>query len=486
VTASNALSSDPFDLDFEGEEARPAPKTAVHGEAWAEGADETPATGELLDPFAGLPHEEPPTETEEGASAAGANPITEMLAHAEAALGDHCVPKISIHAFCAKGDTIELVRRAAADRRMERAKTTIHEGGLAAAATFYQDQPTPPLLILETQEPPAQLLDHLGRLAEVCDPGTKVVVVGGANDIALYRELMRRGVSEYLVHPLRPLQLIAAITALYADPAQPFIGRQIAFCGAKGGCGSSTLAHNVAHLIAERLAASTVLVDLDLPFGTAGLDFNQDPLQGIADALSQPDRLDPVLLERMMARCGDHLSLFAAPANLEREYDITPDSLEEVAQKIRASSPYVVLDLPHAWTAWKRRLLIASDDVVIVAEPDLASLRNAKNILDLIRSARPNDAPPRVVLNKVGLPGRPEIPIKDFGEALGAPPAMIIGFDAKLFGQAANNGQMIGEVGPKSRQAESLQQLAWMISRRETVAPAASRTDSLLAKLLKR
>jgi pilus assembly protein CpaE len=167
------------------------------------------------------------------------------------------------------------------------------------------------------------------------------------------------------------------------------------------------------------MGANTVLVDLDLAFGTAGLDFNQDPLHGIADALSQPDRLDPVLMERMMARCGDHLSLFAAPASLERDYDISAETFEEVAHKIRASTPYVVLDLPHAWTPWKRRMLTTSDDVVIVAEPDLASLRNAKNIVDLVRAARPNDAPPRVVLNKVGVPGRPEIPPKDFGEALG-------------------------------------------------------------------
>ena len=96
-------------------------------------------------------------------------------------------------------------------------------------------------------------------------------------------------------------------------------------------------------------------------------------------------------------------------------------------------------------------MLVTSDDVVVVAEPDLASLRNAKNIVDLIRAARPNDAPPRVVLNKVGLPGRPEIPLKDFGEALGLTPCMVVAFDAKLFGQAANNGQMIAEVGPKSK-----------------------------------
>jgi pilus assembly protein CpaE len=234
-----------------------------------------------------------------------------------------------------------------------------------------------------------------------------------------------------------------------------------------------------------------VLVDLDLAFGTAGLDFNQDPLHGIADALGQPDRLDPVLMERMMAKCGDHLSLFAAPASLDRDYDISTETYEEVAQKIRASTPYVVLDLPHAWTSWKRRMLVTSDDVIIVAEPDLASLRNAKNLLDLVHAARPNDSPPRVVLNKVGVPMRPEIPVKDFGEALGVPPSLVIGFDAKLFGQAANNGQMIGEVGPKAKQAEALDALARMISRRETAAEApapkaASPGASLLGRFFKK
>jgi pilus assembly protein CpaE len=157
-----------------------------------------------------------------------------------------------------------------------------------------------------------------------------------------------------------------------------------------------------------------------------------------------------------------------------------------VANKIRASTPYVVLDLPHAWTSWTRRMLITSDDLVIVAEPDLASLRNAKNIIDRIKSARPNDSPPRVILNKVGLPGRPEIPVKDFGEALGAVPSMVIAFDAKLFGQAANNGQMIFEVGPKSKHAENLDALARMITRREVVADTSAKSAWSLRDLFKK
>ncbi|MBV9995580.1 MAG: CpaE family protein [Caulobacteraceae bacterium] len=477
----SAESSDPFDLDFEADDDFSGPPAATAGEPQHDPIPGPPVAGPAPDPFEGLSTPEtasaPP---QDGAPAATTgNPIAEMIASAEAALGEHTVPRITIHAFCARAETGEMVEKAAGDRRMERAKTVVHQGGLAAAVDFYQNQPTPSLLLLESQDPAAQLLDLLGRLAEVCDPGTKVVLIGAANDISLYRELMRRGVSEYLVPPLSALQLIAAITALYADPAQPFIGRQIAFCGARGGAGASTLAHNVAHRISEIMGANTVLVDLDLAFGTAGLDFNQDPLHGVADALTQPDRLDPVLMERMMARCSDHLSLFAAPASLEKDFEIAPETYEDVANKIRASTPYVVLDLPHAWTSWTRRLLITSDDLVIVAEPELTSLRNAKNIIDRIRSARPNDSAPRVVLNKVGLPGRPEIPVKDFGEALGLTPAMVIPFDAKLFGQAANNGQMLAEVSPKSKQAENLDQLARMISRRDAPAEAPPKARSL-------
>ena len=203
----------------------------------------------------------------------------------------------------------------------------------------------------------------------------------------------------------------------------------------------------------------------------------------MADALSEPDRLDPILLDRMMARVTDRLSLLAAPASLDQDYDAGPEAFEEVAQKVRGAAPFVVLDLPHAWSAWKRRMLVSSDDLVIVATPDLASLRNAKNIVDLVRQGRPNDAPPRLVLNQVGVPGRPEIPVKEFGEALGLTPALVLPFDAKLFGEAANNGQMVVEASPKSKTAEGIEHFAAQLTRREVAAPA---KPSLLKTLFKR
>lgn len=408
-----------------------------------------------------------------GHPAAGFNPVGSLVAGAQTALApaasinEVSVPRIAIHVFAERQDTLAAAERAGQDRRLSRATTQIRVGGVAAAVETYRHEPTPPLIVVECLKDPHTLLAEVDALAEVCDAGTKVVVVGATNDILLFRELMRRGVSEYLVAPLQPLQLISAIGGLFTDPAQPFIGRSIAFVGARGGAGASSVAHNTAYAMSERIGANTVIVDYDLPFGTAGLDFNQDPLSGVADALGQPDRLDATLLDRMMVRCTDKLSLFAAPATLDADWDIGPNAFEEVTTRIRATAPFVVLDLPHLWSTWMRRTLISADEVVVVATPDLASLRNAKNMIDLIRHGRPNDAPPRLVLNQVGVPGRPEIPARDFGAALGVHPSLIIPFDAKTFGAAANNGQMIVDAGAKSKAAEAFQQLAQIVSRRE-------------------
>ncbi|HEY0052018.1 MAG TPA: CpaE family protein [Caulobacteraceae bacterium] len=428
--------------------------------------------------------------------AAGFNPVGALIAGAADAFAEVNVPRIGIHIFGERQDTLAAAERAGQDRRLSRATTQIRMGGLTAAVEAYQHEPTPPLVIVESGAPAHQLIAQLDQLAECCDTGTKVVVIGAANDILLYRELMRRGVSEYVVAPIQPLQLIAAIGGLFNDPAQPFIGRSIAFVGARGGVGASTVAHNTAFAMSERIGANTVIVDYDLPFGTAGLDFNQDPLNGVADALTQPDRLDPTLLDRMMVRCTDRLSLFAAPATLDNDWEVGAEAFEEVTQRIRSTAPFVVLDLPHLWSGWMRKTLITADEVVVVAAPDLASLRNAKNIIDLIRQARPNDAPPRVVMNQMGLPGRPEIPLKEFGAALGVHPCLILPFDAKLFGAAANNGQMIMEAGAKSKAAEGFMTLAQIVSQREIAAlPAPGKgakaagsggKTSLLGKLFKR
>jgi pilus assembly protein CpaE len=390
-------------------------------------------------------------------------------------------PRVSVQAFCATAETAASVQAAAEDRRMTKAHLRVQMGGVAAAAEAYRSSPTPNVILLETDARGDDILDGLDQLSEVCDEGTRVVVIGRFNDIVLYRELIRRGVSEYLIAPVLPIDVVGAICGLFSAPDAKPVGRVIAVVGAKGGVGASTVAHNVAWAIARDLSLDSVVADLDLAFGTAGLDYNQDPPQGVADAVFSPDRIDTAFIDRLLSRCTDHLSLLAAPATLDRVYDFSAEAFEPVFDALRASVPCVVLDVPHAWNAWTRRVLLGADDILIVAAPDLANLRNAKNLVDLLRAARPNDRRPFYCLNQVGVPKRPEIKPADFARALEDEPLAVIPFEPQLFGTASNNGQMIAEVAAGHRTADMFRQLAQVLTGR---AAAKKARTGLLAPLI--
>jgi pilus assembly protein CpaE len=141
-----------------------------------------------------------------------------------------------------------------------------------------------------------------------------------------------------------------------------------------------------------------------------------------------------------------------------------------VLDVVRQASPCVVVDIPHVWGPWVKQILTAADEIVVTATPDLASLRNGKNIYDIINGARPNDKLLKVVLNQVGIPRRPEIPVKDFAEAMSAEPALVMPFDPQTFATASNNGQMVGELNPQSRAAQGFRDLAQKLTGREPKA----------------
>src|SRR6202000_639687 len=232
---------------------------------------------------------------------------------------DHIAPapRVSVQAFCETVETAAAVQSAGEDRRLGKAHLKIQMGGMAAAIEAHRTAPTPNVIILET-EGRGDILSGLDQLASVCDSGTRVIVIGRLNDVMFYRELVRRGVSDYVIAPVNALDVVRSVCGLFTTPEAKAVGRIIAIVGAKGGVGASTIAHNVAWAIARDLALDSVVADLDLAFGTAGLDYNQDPPQGIADARFSHDRVDPAFIDRLLSKCTDHLSLLAAPKSYTR------------------------------------------------------------------------------------------------------------------------------------------------------------------------
>ena len=393
------------------------------------------------------------------------------------------VPRVDIHIYCDNQQTGQVVQAAAADRRMSRAHINIQLGGIQAAVQVYQGQPTPNVLVVETHSGRDQLMAELAQLANVCQAHTKVIVVGHVNDVLLYRELIKAGISEYVVAPITTVSFIDLIAGLFTDPKAAPIGRIVSFVGAKGGVGSSTIAHNLAYAASNRQNIDTIITDLDLAFGTASLNFNQDTSGGMLEALNAPDRLDSTLVERMMTKLGDKLSLLNGPGSVERDLNIDGHAVEAILNVVRASSPLVMVDVPNMWAPWIKHTLVNSDDVIITATPELPSLRNAKNLIDLLKSTRANDRPPMLIINQVGVPKRPEIAPADFAKALGVTPLAVIPHDPASFGLAQGNGQMLFEVAPKAKATEILGSIAGVIAGQKIPDKPKASALGLLSKL---
>lgn len=374
--------------------------------------------------------------------------------------GEKPLPSISVHAFCDRQETAHCINETTRDWRMKRTNVKIYMGGLPAAIEFYHKENTPSLVIIESGMRGDELFAQLEQLAGVCDEGTKVVMIGAANDIRLYRQLMDKGISDYLVPPLHPLHVIRSLGELYSDPEQPFIGRVAAFFGAKGGVGSSALAHNTAWVLSEVLGQETALIDLDASWGTTGLDFAYDNTSGLEEALGEPDRLDETLMDRIMIRHTQKLSILPTSSSLNTKPVMNTESYEAVVNAVRGISPLAVLDMPHYWSDWTTNVLSSVDDVVIVATPDLAGMRNTKNLIDFLKSQRPNDPAPILILNQVGMSKTTEISVKDFGAMVGMDPDIVIGWDPESHFEATNEGKMLTEVKSAAQTVQGLQYLA--------------------------
>ena len=378
---------------------------------------------------------------------------------------DHPVPPIKIHCSWDRPEMLGLLSVLEADRRLSRADISVERGGVEGAALHFARNPSPDLLVVDTTLRGKHMTDALDRLRAVLDPATKIVVLGAVNDITLLRELATRGVSEYIVGAVKRDDLVRTICALYADVDH---SRVIAVMGVCGGVGASSIAQNLAWSIAERQQVDAALVDFDLSFGTAAFSFHQSAELTVHDLLGQPEEVDAVF-ERVALKSRPQLQIIAAPSVMsEREPDL--DAVLSVIQGARRATPYVVLDLPHLWSGMVKVALAAADEIVLVAGPDLASLRNIDNILKHLKTVRADKAAPIVVLSMVGVPKRPEIPLRDFSDATGSTPVFSFPFDPALFGAAAVAGLSLYEAAPRAKSAMMIDALATLLTGRAPVA----------------
>ncbi len=377
--------------------------------------------------------------------------------------------RLNIEAFSAQPETRAAFDRTAQDSRLSRSRFTVHDGGIAGAIAYFGQNPTPNVILIEETAGDRELIKNLEALAEVVDPGVKVIIVGSLNDIGLYRSLVTQGVSEYLLAPPTPDQIVDTLYGLYRDPTTAPRGRTIAFYGARGGVGSSAIAHNVAWVLSSRYNEPTILLDLDGSSGTANLAFNIEGKQPISEVLAQWDRLDEVLFDKCLVQASDNLKILPSGSDLRMVPAPSPDAVEKVVDMASGAAGFAVIDLPHVWSEWTQATMESVDDLVIVANPDLTSLRDCKFLFAALTSRR-GIRPTRLLLNKMEAAKKTELAVKDFEESTGVRSVMTLPFAPDSFGGALNNGQMIGEIEKTGTVIAGLHDLAGRVSGRQATA----------------
>lgn len=396
------------------------------------------------------------------------------------ALDSARIPHINIDVYYETDGFAQVWDRTGRDRHM--ATTTLRHaaGGFRQAVRSYARSKTPDLIILETCEDENGLELQLDALAEVCDPDTRLILVGHCNDIGLYRRLIDMGVSNYLVWPIAAPDLITAISDVFAEPGHEKIGRVTAVIGAKGGVGASSVAQNLALDMSVATDHDVLLVDMDTSFGTASMNLDVEPNQGLVEIVDQAERLDAAILDRVLIKRGAHLNLLSTTPSLESDLDIDEFAVEKLLDVAASHIAHIVLDLPHTWSPWMRRAMAIADRTLVVATPEICCLRNAATLMTQLKALRPNDLPPTLVINQVGMPGRQEMTQREIVSVLKAEGITMIPYDAKTFNKAASTGKMLAEVAPKRPVVRAIASLKdKILTRQNTKAKRARRRRRL-------
>jgi len=347
---------------------------------------------------------------------------------------------------------------------LEDSPGTIFRGNITKAVEHLTGARSPRILVVDISDV-ALPVTEVHHLADVCEPGVSVIVVGTRNEVGLYRDLLQAGVSEYIVKPLTPDLVAKALnTATHGVDAAPIsrkLGKLIAFVGARGGVGTSTLAVNLAWYFAHQKARRVGLLDLDLHNGVCSLMLNLPTSSGLRDALENPSRVDSLFLERTMALHGERLFVLGSQEPLDEELRFPAAAVDRLVEVLREQFHYVIVDVPRSPSPISRRVLEIADMRVIVVDQTLQAVRDAAR-LGRVPGLDGIERHDLIVVNRKGESGRRGVAVEEVGGALDHRLSCIVPFQPALFAAAGAKGIVPAE--QKSHFADAIGRLATEIS----------------------
>lgn len=354
--------------------------------------------------------------------------------------------KIQIEVFLENLQDIETVREALENLNIK--KNDIIRGGIKEAIEFVSKKKSPPYLIIDVSKSDMPVSD-LNKLADLCGPGVNVVAVGTRNDVALYRDLMKLGIFDYLVSPLFADIVGRSLKSfLFGEEddkkSGTKFGKIIAFVGARGGAGTSFLATNFAALVSKEKSRRILLLDLDLHFGTDSLYFDLKQNSGLREALEDPDHMDSLFIERLLVPVNDRLSLLSSEENLDETLSYKVEGIEFLLKQLSEQSHYVAIDVPHCFNNITQTVISQAHIMVLVTDPSLAGLRDTGRLIQLF-GPEEGGRKVMVVINKSGLYNKGEVTASDFETTLSHKISHVLPFDKNSAMDLVNRGKILVE-----------------------------------------
>jgi len=345
----------------------------------------------------------------------------------------------------------------------------VHQGGTKEAVDYLSAGAPPKILIIDVSDsnkPLSAMLPIIAAFAE----DTRVIAIGAVNDISLYREMIDAGISDYVVKPVGVKALEIALeraqqrkqAAVAQEPeAKPVAeaGKRslVAVMGTRGGVGASTVAINLAWLIANDLKRDTMLIDLDLQGGTIALSLDVEPSHGLREVLDNPARIDSLFVTSVATKCGDRLHVLAAEEAVDDEVHYNTSAVSLLIDELKKQSSTVVVDVPRNAPAARAVVLAAATEIVMVTDLTLAGLRDAIRLFTMVQQVAPS-ARVVFVANRDG--GREGTVSKaEFEKALGKQIDFVLPEDAKANQAAANAGKPLVTAASGSKVTGALKSL---------------------------
>jgi pilus assembly protein CpaE len=346
----------------------------------------------------------------------------------------------------------------------EEAPGAVLRGDIAKAIQHLAGNRSPRMLVVDISNV-ALPVTQVHQLADVCEPGVSVVVIGTRDEVGLYRDLLQAGVAEYIVKPLTDNLVANALrTALGGAEATPIsrkLGKVVGLVGARGGVGTSTIAVNLAWYLANRQVRRVALVDLDLHNGVCSLALNVPPSGGLREALENPLRVDSLFLERTMTAQGERLYVLGSEEPFDEDAQFAATAVDRLIEVVREQFHYVIVDLPRLPNPLSRRVLEIADSKIIVLDQSLQAIRDAARLCRM-RSLDGSQGRPLVIVNRGGETGRRSIKVDEVAGALEQRLRCVVPFQPALISSAAIQGTVAA--AKRGRFADAIAALATEIS----------------------